>query len=260
MDNSSKKSSVPAKNSNKAIAVCFGISVMVIGLYFIPYGQYVLYPFMLIYTFIHEMGHGIMAELVGGDFVKFEMWVDGSGVASNATPVDMSRIKLALIAFGGLIAPAVIAAISLVLGRSGRASRIGMALFGLICVLSLIFVVRNLFGFFFVLGCGIVSFLLAFVPKSPRVPQYSMLVLAITLLTAVFSRGDYLFTDTAQTAAGVMPSDVGQIARNLFLPYWFWGGLIALISVLILILGIRGFFIGLGKEPVNEQKKITSDE
>ena len=103
------------------------------------------------------------------------------------------------------------------------------------------------------LGCGAVALLLAKVPKSNDVPQYSMLVLAITLLTAVFSRGDYLFTDVAQTSGGVMPSDVGQIANNLFLPYWFWGGLIALLSVVILFVGIRGFFYS--KPKAIEEKK-----
>ena len=115
----------------------------------------------------------------------------------------------------------------------------GLYVFTGICALSLILVVRNLFGFFFVALCGAATFALAKLPKTDTVPKYSMLFLAITLLTAVFSRGDYLFTKTAETAGGTMPSDVGQISEYLFLPYWFWGGLIALISVAILFLGIR---------------------
>ena len=86
-----------------------------------------------------------------------------------------------------------------------------------------------------------------------------MLVLAITLLTAVFSRGDYLFTDTAQTAQGAAPSDVGQIANNLFLPYWFWGGLIAALSVLILILGIKGFFYSRSVPSTASKKQIGEE-
>lgn len=243
----------------KGMVACLLISAFVIGLYFMPFGGYILYPFMLVYTFIHEMGHGIAALLMGGSFSKFEMWPDGSGVATSALSLGAGHFAHAFVAFGGLVAPAVMAAVSMILGRSGRASRIGMKLFALICGLSLIFVVRNWFGAVFVIVCGIGSFLLGFLPKSDKVPQYGMLFLAVTLLTAVFSRGDYLFTPTADTANGAMPSDVGQIANYLFLPYWFWGGLIALVSVMILIFGVRGFFYGADAGKKSEKQSLPPD-
>lgn len=232
---------VPAKRTHAMVA-CIVISIAVIALYFVPFGGYILYPFMLVYTFVHEMGHGISALLVGGQFDKFEMWVDGSGVATTALSVSASNFAHAFVAFGGLVAPAIMAAICLFLACKPKRARIGLYLFTGICAISILLVVRNLFGIFFVALCGAVTFCLAKVPKNDAVPQYSILFLAITLLTSVFSRGDYLFTATAETANGVMPSDVGQIAEYLILPYWFWGALIALISVGILILGIRAFF------------------
>ncbi len=261
MDKTSNQKNLPAKNPKSAMIACIVISILVIALYFVPYGWYVLYPFMLIYTFIHESGHGIAGEMVGGDFKQFEMWSDGSGMATTMIPENIGHFAKAFIAFGGLIAPAIMAAVFLILGRSGRASRVGMVLFMLTCVAAIIFLVpfTNPFGIAFIGGCGLVSGLIAFGPKSNTVPQYSMLVLAITLLTAVFSRGDYLFTDTAQTAQGAAPSDVGQIANNLFLPYWFWGGLIAALSVLILILGIKGFFYSRSVPSTASKKQIGEE-
>ena len=241
----------------KGMWACLLVSALVISLYYIPYGDYILYPMMLVYTFVHEMGHGIAAMLTGGDFIKFEMWLDGSGVATNALAVDAGRFARAFTAFGGLIAPAIMAAISLLWARSAKAAKIGLIAFGVICGLSLLLVVRNLFGFFFVLSCGLVSLALALIPKNANVARYSMLFIAITLLTAVFSRGDYLFVAEAQTAMGVMPSDTGQIAKQLFLPYWFWGGLIAVISIAILIFGVRGFFYS--SKP-NDAKPLPSDD
>ena len=250
---------LPARR--RGMTVCLLISALVIGLYFIPYGQYVLYPLMLVYTFIHEMGHGIAAFLMGGDFVKFEMWLDGSGVATSALPIDASRLSKAFVAFGGLVAPAVMAAVCLILGRSNKASRVGLYVFSGICALSLILVVRNLFGMVFVALCGAICFGLAYFKRQTQssLPQYSMLFVAITLLTAVFSRGDYLFTATAETSGGTMPSDVGQIANYLFLPYWFWGGLIAVVSVATLVLGVRGFFYTAPKN-TGAPKKLQSEE
>ncbi len=66
-------------------------------------------------------------------------------------------------------------------------------------------------------------------------------LLAIQLSLSVFSRGDYLFTDVAETAGGTMPSDVARMAEALILPYWFWGGVVGLLSVLVLIIGLWSF-------------------
>ena len=94
-------------------------------------------------------------------------------------------------------------------------------------------VVRNLFGFVFVLLTVALAGLLA-AKASPSLAQLAMLFTGVQLALSVFSRADYLFTDTAQTGAGAMPSDVANMADALFLPYWFWGGLIALISLAIM--------------------------
>ena len=238
---------VPAKAQDKRMIACIGIAAVVIALNFFNFGWYILYPFALLYTFVHEMGHGISAVLMGGDFVKFEMWSNGSGVATYSG--SFSRLADAFVAFGGLIAPAIMAAIFLLFARRPKLSRIGLYISFGICALSIILVVRNLFGIFFVALCGGAAFALAKLPKSDKVPQYSMLVLAMTLCTMVFSRGDYLFTEVAHTTAGDAPSDVACIANDLFLPYWFWGGLIAAISVAILFFGIRGFFRSSGAKP-----------
>lgn len=248
-----------AEERKKGELACIIISVAAIALNFVPYGWYVLYPFSMIYTFVHEMGHGLMAQLVGGEFVNFVMYANGSGVAK--TMISSSRIDGALVAFGGLVAPAIWAAIFLLLGKSKKASAIGLFGISLLCILSLIIYVRSLFGFFFVGALAAIAFgigYISLVVKNGKLveiksyPQYTMLILAMTLCTCVFTRGDYLFTPVANTSAGNMPSDVANIAKNLFLPYWFWGGLIAIISVAVLAVGIWAFF----KPAQSNQKQI----
>jgi hypothetical protein len=58
---------------------------------------------------------------------------------------------------------------------------------------------------------------------------------------SVFSRADYLFMREAVTAQGVGLSDTSQIAQALYLPYWFWGALIAGLSIWLLWHGLRAF-------------------
>src|SRR5687768_11466221 len=83
-----------------------------LGLYLIPYGWYVAYPLMLISTLVHELGHGVAAVLMGGDFHEYRMWADGSGVATSSGVG--SGAARAFVSAGGLCGPAVAAAVCLV--------------------------------------------------------------------------------------------------------------------------------------------------
>jgi hypothetical protein len=44
----------------------------------------VLYPFRLFVTFVHEAGHGLAALVTNGQFLRFEVFANGSGVATTA--------------------------------------------------------------------------------------------------------------------------------------------------------------------------------
>jgi hypothetical protein len=213
--------------------------VLTAALYLIPQAWALAYPFMLLSTVAHEMGHGISALLVGGAFHRFEMWGDGSGVASVSTPV--SAFGRAAVAAGGLIGPAVAAAIGFAFGRSMRGARRCLVALAVILGLALLLVVRGFFGFFFVAfvlaGCALVA-----ARASGEVAQLVLVFLAVQLALSVFSRGDYLFMPRAQTSVGMMPSDVGQIADALFLPYWFWGAACGAASIAALVYGLKVFW------------------
>ena len=91
------------RHANRARVALIGAAIATVVLYFIPFGNYVLYPLMLFSTFVHEMGHGLTAMVLGGDFLYFKMWADGSGVAAYAG--HFSGFGKALTAAGGPIGP-----------------------------------------------------------------------------------------------------------------------------------------------------------
>ena len=226
----------PAERARLVLVASVSLTAL---LYLVPYGRVVAYPLMLLSTLAHEMGHGVAAMLVGGSFERFVMWPDGSGMAVwSGSGGALSR---AWVAAGGLVGPAVAAAVGFAVGRTIRGARGALTGLAVILALALVLVVRNLFGFFFVAvllaGC-----VLATRKASGEIAQLLLIFLAVQLALSVFSRGDYLFTATAETAAGVMPSDVGQMAAALFLPYWFWGLLCGAVSVAVLIYGIRAYW------------------
>ncbi len=108
-----------------------------------------------------------------------------------------------------------------------------------LCVIALV-LVRNPFGLVFTLLLGSVLLLVAL--RVPRASQTVVILLAVQLALSVFSRSDYLFTRTALTGAGPMPSDVAVMAAALFLPYWFWGAACGVLSLICLLLGVKLYF------------------
>lgn len=232
-------SAQPLKPSDRARLV-LGVSVVAtLLLYVLPFGEYLAYPLMLLSTLVHEMGHGVAALLVGGRFEQFQMFPNGSGVANLR--VEPTRFKAAFVAAGGLVGPAMAAALGFAAGRTARGAR--RMLFAIVVVLALAFVlvVRNSFGWLFV---GVFGLCLAWVARraSAETAQLVLVFLSVQLSLSVFSRGDYLFTPVARTSIGTMPSDVGQMAEALFLPYWVWGGVCGLFSIWVLIQGLRAYW------------------
>jgi Peptidase M50B-like len=221
------------KSSTSWILV--GAVALTVVLYLVPYGRFLAYPLVLLSTFAHEMGHGTAALLIGGEFTSLEMAADASGLAHLRFPAG--RLARAFTCAGGLVGPACLAALFFLLARRPRSAHAGLVLFGAGSLLALLLVVRSVVGGLFVGGLGVVCLFLG-VRASARVAQWMLAFMAVQLSLSVFSRGDYLFTESA----GSGPSDVAQMADALFLPYWFWGLACGAISCLVLAFGLRSFW------------------
>lgn len=208
-----------------------------VALYIVPYGHYVAYPLVLLSTYAHEMGHGLTALLVGGEFESFVMAPDASGLAYLRVPD--SRLARAATSAGGLIGPALLAAIFFWFARRSKTAHFGLLAFGIASVLACLLVVRSAFGWLFVGALGAACLYLG-IKSTARVAQALLAFMAVQLSLAVFSRADYLFTESA----GSGPSDVAQMADALFLPYWFWGVVCGGVSVVVLVVGVQSFLKG----------------
>ena len=86
----------------------------------IPFGSTVLYPFMILGTWFHEMGHGLAAMAMGFDFDRLVLLPNGSGYAQYFFPDDASRLTHAVVAAAGPIGPAIIGSGLYLLRPQGR--------------------------------------------------------------------------------------------------------------------------------------------
>lgn len=221
--------------TSRARLVLVASALATAALYVLPFGQVVAWPLLLVSTLAHELGHGIAAVLVGGRFEALRMWSDGSGLAVWSG--DAGRFERAFVAAGGLVGPALAAAACFLAGRRPRGARASLLVVAACLLVAALLVVRTPFGFVFVLALA-GALLLVAIFGGDGASQAALVFLAVQLALSVFSRGDYLFSSGATTAAGVGASDVAQIAAALILPYWFWGALCGGISVAVLVLGV----------------------
>jgi hypothetical protein len=219
-----------ARRARWVFALTAGVTLV---LYLVPFLDVIARPLIYISTLVHELGHGIGAILVGGDFLKLEMWSDGSGVAMNAARTNGQH---AFISAAGLVGPAFAAAGGFALTRRRKWARIGLLVIGVVLVWAMIFKIRTAFGMVVAGSVGGVSLLVALKAHEDWA-QLLLGFLSVQLALSVFSRSDYLFTDTAQTGAGTGVSDSAAIGQLIGGPYWLWGGVCALVSLAALGLG-----------------------
>lgn len=217
----------------RALLILSAVTVAVI--WQLPYGKQILYPLTLLATYAHEMGHGLTALLAGEEFNQLRLYADGSGLALwHGNP---GRAASALIAAGGLAGPTLAGIGLLLFARTPRLARIVLAALATLIAISIALWVRNPFGIAFLFALagslGLAARMLPDYGTAFLVPT-----IALTLCLSWFTDLGYMFSAYAEVDGLRHPSDSAIIAQALWLPYWFWGGVVALFSLAVAILGI----------------------
>ena len=210
-------------------------TLAVVVIWQVPYGRQLLYPLTLLATYAHEMGHGITALLTGSEFDQLVLHADGSGMAMwSGNP---GRLATALIAAGGLAGPTFAGIGLLLVSRNPRHARTILACLAALIVATVVLWSRNAFGVLFLISVaatlGIAARMLP-----PAAAFFLLHFIAATLCLSWFNHLGYLFSAQAVVNGVTLPSDSSVIAQALWLPYWFWGGAVALFSMAVTAWGI----------------------
>ncbi|MEJ1932599.1 M50 family metallopeptidase [Nostoc sp. NIES-2111] len=212
-----------------------GAAIATAILWQIPGGDYILYPFTILATWFHEMGHGLMALLLGGQFQKLQIFSNGSGVASYAIRTSLGSIGPGLVAAAGPMGPPLAGAALILASRSFTTASLSLKILGSFLLLSTLIWIRSLFGLVAIPLLGLIILGISF--KAPRWMQgVAIQFLGVQACVSTYHQLDYLFS---YTAGPLGLSDTAQMQRYLLLPYWFWGGLMAIASLIILVQSLR---------------------
>jgi hypothetical protein len=190
-----------------------------------PWAQFLLYPFKLFTTWVHECGHALMTILVGGRVSSITIDPDTSGLTQSLLPVG--RVARGLVASSGYLGAAVVGCLLMAATRVEKWARVILLSLGACMLVTLVLWMRNLFGVGVVLVWGVA--LVALAGKGiGDAPRFLLSVLAVQVaLNSVYDIRVLFLIDRGQ-------SDAETLARLFLLPSWVWATALMLTSVAML--------------------------
>ena len=105
------------RDDQREVTLLIGLGIISIVLWGSPWGGYLLYPFSILATWFHEMGHGLTAIALGGRFEKLLIFSNGSGLAYHRGHLALGAFGRALVSTGGLMGPPIAGAALLMASR-----------------------------------------------------------------------------------------------------------------------------------------------
>lgn len=198
------------------------------------------YPLRLLLTLVHELGHGLAALVTGGEFLRFVVFPDGSGLAYTAGGLRLLVIP------AGYLGVAAFGAALLVAGSSRSAGRWALGTVGAaVVVLTLRYGLPTLFStqalaglLTLVTGLALGSALVWIAVRAAA----GATIFALHLLA--FQAGLTAFADLRTLVgltANLAPAgnDAVSMAEITPLPAVVWAVLWAVAAVLVLAAGAR---------------------
>ncbi|WP_282088372.1 M50 family metallopeptidase [Aquimarina algiphila] len=224
----------------KPLLAVIGTSLLVFLLWQLPYFGYIQYPLLLLGTWFHEMGHGLTALLLGGEFIYLEIYENGGGVAysnvsSSYLPYTLAR---SLTAAGGLLGPAISGAILIASARNKVSSKITLWLLIIIMVLSLCLWIHALLALIILSVFAAILFFIAIL-RVRNLEAFTLLFLGTQCVLSTYLQIGYLFTKQFERDGKIQYSDTQMIAAHLPGVYWMWAILILLITIYLLYKSYR---------------------
>ncbi len=194
------------------------------------------YPFRLLLTLVHELGHGIAAILTGGDFRNFRIATDGSGLAYTAGGWRFVVIP------AGYLGVAIFAALLISMGRSYRWSRgalgvIGVAMLLLSCWFGLPgnFALTSIFYSLLTVLAGVIFGGIFLYVAFKSTPATIIFFIHLIAIKAGFTSFSDIFGLIGLSIIGVKTNDAQSMAELTHIPAIIWA--IVWIVAAFLIIG-----------------------
>ena len=228
----------------RTLAIALLVSLL---LWNLPHGGFVLYPFKLLATWLHEMSHGIVMAVTGNGFEYILVFRDTSGLAFAST--KMGGWSLPLIAAAGYMGTPLWGALMLRLTPTASRSRIVLAVLGgLMVITSFTFVAiddgGDAFGPWAIGLMGAALLAVAFLVPARMLRMLAHFVAAQACINALLDIRVLLRPSQVVGGMGSMSSDATAMAGSTFgttadWAVWTWAGIWLAWSLAVLYVALR---------------------
>jgi hypothetical protein len=211
-------------------------AILVFILWNVPQLEFVLYPFRLFVTFVHEAGHSLMAVLTGGSVESFIVYENGTGVANVAGGNHFFILP------AGYLGAAFFGAMLFYLSNTVPQSRVISVVLGGLLILTSLLLRAN--GIALIVGIVFGLFLIVVGYKAnPTINKLLLDILAI--LTGLNAVLDLIYLTTNSTVAlGPVRNDAAAFSGlTLGIPAVFWAFVWALIAIAMMAASVYYAFI-----------------
>jgi MFS family permease len=215
------------------IAIVIALLVT-IAVSFVPFGRYVLYPFNLLTTFVHESFHALAGLVTGAGDIRLKINPDTSGLTTSRGGWRILVIP------AGYVGTTLFGAIFMLINSRRKTERFLFIFLGFFLVfMTLFFGLTNLLTITFGLGVGALAILIGIALKG-NLPTFLMSFISIQLaLNSLWDIRDLIFISLDTD----MPTDAQSMSREILpLPPIAWAIIFALVSAVILVLCLRVAF------------------
>ena len=218
-------------NSRKQLWILLGVFIASVLLWYIPLAQVVLYPFMLFATFVHELGHALMAIATGGKVINLEVFLDGAGLTTTTGGFRF------LILSGGYLGSTIVGAILLILASDDNIiiTKISLGSTILIMFASIIFFVRDFFTIILILF--FIAMVVLIIIKAGE--TLNRLFLNFLAIQCCFYSLYNIKTVFGLSIMGHGQNDAAMLAQLTWIPAPIWAIFWAILSFIIFGLVIR---------------------
>ena len=238
----------------QAMTLLIAATISVV-LWFIPFAEFLTYPFRIFVTFIHEGGHALAALLTGNPVASLSVATNASGETLTTPPGGF--FSQFFISSAGYLGSMAFGALLLILIRKAVTARIV-----LLCCGIFIFALTMIFGFIkpifsmsawsgipFTLFAGLfISVGLVLIARfaSAKVATFFVSFLAVQcVLNALFDLKTVFFLSNPFGPA--IPTDAVNMANATHIPAIFWTVIWIAVALAILWFAMRMYVAGRDK-------------
>jgi Peptidase M50B-like len=253
-----------AEDAKPQVWLLLAATVITLALWFLPFGEYLVYPIRLFVTFVHEGGHALMAFLTGGSVQSLTIAADGSGVVYSANSGWLSSLLTSSAGYLGTTAFGVL--LLLLIRRSVSPKHVLYGCAGFVAAMTIIFgMISPVFNFLslqvafssvaftvisgFLLTAGLLA-LAKF--ASVRTASFVVAFLAVQCLLNSLSDLKTLFFINAPLVGSDIQTDAGNMSALTGLPGIVWVVIWIGLSLAMISLGLRLYAVGKTRTSKND--------